>query len=30
MIFADLDLDAVTKARAAIPSLANERAFSAP
>ena len=30
VIIADLDLDAVAKARAAIPSLANERDFAAP
>jgi deaminated glutathione amidase len=30
VILADLDLDAVGKARAAIPSLANERDFAAP
>ena len=30
VIFADLDLDAVAKARAAIPALANARAFAAP
>jgi predicted amidohydrolase len=30
VIVADLDLEAVAKARGAIPSLANERPFSAP
>ena len=30
VITADLDLDAVTKARAAIPALANDRAFAQP
>jgi predicted amidohydrolase len=30
VIFADLDLEAVSKARGAIPSLANERDFAAP
>lgn len=30
VVMADLDLDAVTRARAAIPSLANERGFTGP
>ena len=30
VIAAELDLEAVAKARAAIPALANDRAFSAP
>ena len=30
VVIADLDLDAVAKARAAIPALANDRAFAAP
>jgi predicted amidohydrolase len=30
VVLADLDLDAVAKARAAIPALANDRAFAAP
>ena len=30
IVLADLDLEAVAKARAAIPALANDRAFAAP